>query len=175
MVMMVAERLLFLDVDGVLNPWRATNLYGDWRKMPLDPAEPRRHRFWVSADLGRWLNSLLADGVRIVWATSWINHPTKLAAYAGLFGIPDLPDRLDAVTSDERRAESGKLAALQRWLAEHAIDITTARIAWVDDDLSQKELEWAAASGVTAVRPLPSAGLADRNLRVTIEAGLSPV
>lgn len=165
------DGFLFLDVDGVLNPWLGSNLHGDWRKAPLDPQEPRKQRFWVSAELGRWLADLDAGGVRIVWATTWVRHPAELASYARNLGVPDFADRIDGDLSDVTLG-SGKLGPIRRWLSQHQVDIDGSRIVWVDDALGPHEIAWARSINALPVRPNPAAGLADRKLRTLIEAKL---
>lgn len=168
------DRLLFLDVDGVLNPFRARhNLHADWRKRRLWDDEPERSKYWVSAELGRWLHTVHVDGVRIVWATTWVNYPEDLERYAEIIGAPAALERIRFdKTADFDLRESGKRPGIAEWLAANSPDPDARRVVWVDDCLGDNDRRFAGEEGIVTVRPNPASGLADRKLRTLIEARL---
>ena len=168
------DRLLFLDVDGVLNPFRARhNLHADWRKRRLWDDELERSKYWVSAELGRWLHTVHDHGVRIVWATTWVNYPDDLERYAEIIGAPAALERIRFdKTADFDLRESGKRPGIAEWLAAHSPDPDDRRVVWVDDCLGDNDRRFAGEEGIVTVRPNPASGLADRKLRTLIEARL---
>ena len=163
------RRHLFLDVDGVLNP-DTSMLSGDWR-----PQEIGEFLIWTSVSLGRWLGELLADGVQIVWATTWINAPADLDEVAFAFGLPaNLPriDRLEYPTA-ESWLDCGKRPGIERWLDGHGVDPRFNPVAWADDCLGPGDLRWARRRGVHAIDVPASTGLDDPAQRLRIECALA--
>lgn len=109
--------LLFLDIDGVLNPWAAP-------ACPPGYAEHRwrRRKAWLSAAHGPALLNL--TGVELVWASSWDADANALAGKA--LGLPPLP----VVTFAGPHADTGpdwKFTAVRRFAYGRPL-------AWFDDD-----------------------------------------
>lgn len=161
-----ANRHLLLDVDGVLNPYRArNNLHGDWRKRRVGDI-----RIWTSPFIGRWLVDLTRHGVGIVWATTWVNHPVELDQLEDAFGLPGGWHRLTLAAADlAEDGESGKRPGVTAFLDTVAAD---AHVVWVDDELGTRDMVFAAANTITAVRPDAASGLASARVRQDIVAGL---
>jgi hypothetical protein len=160
--------VLFLDVDGVLNPWRASNLRGDWRKIQVGGV-----RLWMSRELGEWFSRLAERGVRVVWATTWIKYPDDLEFYAEQMGMPGGLERIDIDTDHEEWSDvsnSGKRPGVEAWL--DAQPAPPRSIVWVDDDLGPSDLGLAHRRRIAAFAPSPSRGLADSRLRELIETAL---
>jgi hypothetical protein len=164
---------LFLDVDGILNPFLREGLRGDWRLVSIG-----RYDVWQSEQLSAWLNDLLDQDVQIVWATTWVESPEMLAELAEAWHLPtDLP-RIHGVewpSLGDRRNESGKQRGVAAWLAEHDVDTSVTPVVWVDDDLGPKDQRWAAGAGVTCVKVNPWLGLYRRQSIDEIEQALSPL
>ncbi len=161
------DRILFLDVDGVLNPFRArTNLHGDWRKHSFDNGG----RYWASAHLGTWMRTLQAQGVTIVWATTWVHHLEDLARYAELMGAPAGLDRIrfEPAASAASANESGKRAGVDDWLVAHSPLRDRRLVVWVDDDIGPQDRSFACQEGIVVFRPHPASGLAPAGLRRAI-------
>jgi hypothetical protein len=168
----VTSKLLFLDIDGVLNPYRAKHrLHGDWRKESMDPFRPKSLRVWVSKNLGDWLNTLTESGVRIVWATTWVMFPDDLKQYAQYLGIPNFTDRIDSDLDDlSEECGSGKMGPIERWLMSNYSSPEIPKIAWVDDEISLHERLWMEGLGGKVVITNPATGLANFKLRAEIES-----
>jgi hypothetical protein len=113
---------LFLDIDGVLNPWAAPG-------CPPGYAEHRwrRRKAWLSAAHGPALLTLAEDtGLELVWATSWGDDANRLVGKA--IGLPQLP----VVTFAGPHADTGpdwKFAAVGRFAYGRPL-------AWFDDDFA---------------------------------------
>jgi Swiss Army Knife RNA repair-like protein len=111
------KALLFLDIDGVLNPWAAP-------VCPPGYAEHRwrRRKAWLSPAHGPALREL--TGVELVWASSWGEDANALVGKA--LGLPPLP----VVTFAGPHADTGpdwKFTAVRRFAYGRPL-------AWFDDD-----------------------------------------
>lgn len=110
--------LLFVDIDGVLNPWAA----------PACPSGYAEHRWrtrkaWLSPAHGHALRRL-ARHVDLVWASSWADDANTLAGAA--LGLPPLP----TVTFAGPHADAGpdwKFPAVGRFAYGRPL-------VWFDDD-----------------------------------------
>lgn len=149
--------VLYLDVDGVLNPWRSKGPHKHWAdytKQPVDlPDDPLTYRLWVSRQLPRALLNLCdCHNIEIVWATSWADH---IAVIEDLYGIPaghpvlPCPEITDSFTS------TGKVDLV----AAHAGD--SRPVIWVDDCLGPDDKTWARGrpAATLLIRPNPAVGL----------------
>ncbi|MEU9499506.1 HAD domain-containing protein [Streptomyces sp. NPDC048196] len=131
--------LLFLDVDGPLNPWLAPphrRLRGyttRWmRPTGWEPPRPAL-RVRLNPDHGPLLMGL---GFRLVWATTWRTEAnTWIAPVLGLPELPalDWPER-------HRRDPDGV-----HWKTRHLVEAAAGRpFAWVDDEIGPPDLTWIA-------------------------------
>jgi hypothetical protein len=118
--------LLYLDIDGVLNPL-----------SPADPKQFARHTIEgltvnLSSEHGVWLREL-ADRYKLVWATTWEHDANK---HVGpLLGLPELP----VVEFSTYRRQPGdprfriiQLLEMRKWapILRHA---DGRPFAWIDD------------------------------------------
>lgn len=159
--------LLFLDVDGVLNPWQASSgLHGDWRKVQLPSG-----RFWMSEALGCWLCGLVRrTGMRVVWATSWVAERDELDLYAEAMGLPTGWEQIGYdPDSDTDRDNCGKLPAIRAWLDGHGLEPSAVPVVWLDDALGRADHEFAREHGWFAFAPSPASGLQNPRLRARVE------
>ena len=158
---------LFLDVDGVINPWVAEHLGDDWRQTRID-----RYWVWTSLNFGAWLNSLIERGVTIVWATTWIENEIMRNELCLSFGLDlDWPciDRLEWGPDD---VGCGKRPGLMRFMALHDIDPGVTPVVWVDDCLGSHDISYALRAGITPVRPPNHQGIVSEAWRSFIEEKL---
>jgi len=167
--------ILFLDIDGVLNPWRSMNkLRGDWRKHQVFDDVGGSVRVWASENIGRYLNDLRANGVTIVWATSWIHFPAPLRRYAALFDLPPDLDQISYERITPTPQVCGKLPGVAGWLDDRSVDTSVVPVGWLDDDLGTIDKEFALERGILAIKTNPAGGLNDTNIRERLVAHLLP-
>ncbi|MEV6511460.1 hypothetical protein AB0M61_35785 [Streptomyces sp. NPDC051642] len=136
--------LLFLDVDGPLNPYaaqpeRRPEGYATIRVTV--PDRPRPLRIWLNPTHGP---ALLGLGYDLCWATTWMAAANRWIA--PVVGLPELPyvdfgDRLFAERPDG-----------VHWKTEAIVAYAEDRpFAWVDDEQSAPDGEF-----VTAHHPGPA-------------------
>lgn len=150
---------LFLDIDGVLNPYRTTHPGDGWVNKTV-----AGYRMWVNHDI---TERLLATEAQIVWATMWVTEPRSLVAAAKAYKMPTRLPRIDSTKVDYRGwnsgyRETGKRPGLIHYLNENGIDPYDTPCVWVDDQLGRGDLLWAQARGVHTVRPEHTTGLGDQ-------------
>ncbi|MEU2132106.1 hypothetical protein [Streptomyces sp. NPDC018352] len=130
--------LLFLDVDGPLNPYAAkpqkrpdgyTTLRVPWgRGIPMAdrglPVRRRPLRVWLNPEHGR---SLLGLDYELCWATTWMDDANRWIA--PVLGLPELPfvDFGDALFQERPDGVHWKTAPLVRYANGRPF-------AWVDDE-----------------------------------------
>ena len=161
---------VFLDVDGIINPFdRDLDIEG-WTLRPIEGFE-----VWVGKPLKPWFKNLVAHGVQIVWATTWINTDPGLRRLEKLWGLPiGLPqiDALEWSQGYDYNTSCGKRPGIIRWLNANKIDTDKTPCVWVDDCLGPLDLRWADARGVVGVKVPSEQGLSDPAQLALIEAGL---
>lgn len=120
-----ARPLLYLDVDGVLNP--ASPSGGDFAEHSFGALTVR-----LSPRHGAWLREL-ADRYELVWATTWEDHANE--HLAPLLGLPELP--VVRFSAYERRRGDPRfriveLFEMSKWapILRHA---DGRPFAWLDD------------------------------------------
>lgn len=158
----VSRPVLYLDVDGVLNPFRATNPikhWSDYHKEPVFLPDGRSFRVWFSNRLGQALQNLASrTDVEIVWATTWSEYVDELIAPSANLplGLRRLPHHSDG---DIDLANCGKLAEVSR-------DANDRPVIWIDDCLGPKDHAWAESrpAPTLAVVPDPAVGLRPRDI-----------
>ncbi|GFE25477.1 hypothetical protein RB199_25635 [Streptomyces libani] len=131
--------LLFLDVDGPLNPWRAKphrrpEGYTTLRMRPTgwEPPGPAL-RVWLNPAHGPLLLGL---GFRLVWATTW---KTEANTWIGpVLGLPELP-AVDWPQMHHRDPEG------VHWKTRYLVTSAAGRpFAWVDDEIGPRDRAWIA-------------------------------
>ncbi|MFD7491011.1 hypothetical protein ACFV8T_01075 [Streptomyces sp. NPDC059832] len=132
--------LLFLDVDGPLNPYDAPphkrpEGYSTHRMRPTGWDHPwnKPLRVWLNHGHG---DQLLALPYDLVWATTWQDEANDWIGPH--LGLPKLPVVNWPTTAQQ--GESG-LHWKTRTLAEYAAG---RPFAWVDDELGPQDREWIA-------------------------------
>ncbi len=173
----MSRPLLFLDVDGPLNPYAAqperrpegcTTI----RVPPTGPAADedavlarrrRPLRVWLNPDHGR---QLLGLGYELCWATTWMAEANRWIA--PVLGLPELPfvDFGEALFRERPDGVHWKTAAL----VAHA---GGRPFAWVDDELSDLDDAYVAAHHRAPGlfhHVDPRIGLRDEDFRLLAEA-----
>ncbi|MEV4415736.1 HAD domain-containing protein [Catellatospora sp. NPDC049609] len=138
--------LLFLDVDGPLNPYAA--------KPSRRPEGYLTHRMAVASESGYdahgrrrkplrvWLNAahgprLLALPYDLVWATTWADEANEWIA--PVLGLPELP-----VVAWPQSCQAGQDRL--HWKTRALVDWADGRdFAWVDDELTDTDAAWIGA------------------------------
>ncbi|MFI6285088.1 hypothetical protein ACIBCM_10065 [Streptomyces sp. NPDC051018] len=141
--------LLFLDVDGPLNPYAAPERrpdgYTSLRMPQEDSGTPdegrslslrwRPSRVWLNPEHGR---SLLQLGYELCWATTWMADANR--RLAPVLNLPELPfvDFGDALFRDRPDGVHWKTGPL--------VDYANGRsFAWVDDEQSDLDQAYVTA------------------------------
>jgi hypothetical protein len=105
---MFMRKILFLDIDGVINSQSTTDF-----KNKLWPTDP--YMAFLAGKIQ------LDTGCEIVLSTSWRHHPDGLAETRKLFNISDITPLLNGFRGAE----------VNQWLVEHGQDVE--RYACLDD------------------------------------------
>lgn len=142
---------LYLDVDGVLNPWAAKNPHKHWldyKKYPLKPGG-EVFKLWLSKELAAELVSL---PVEIVWATTWCEYANKLIS--PVLNWPEFR-YLDYLPDHDTLTSCGKLKVVQ----EDALE--GEPIIWIDDCLDVDDFAWAKdrTGPSKLIKPHPAVGV----------------
>lgn len=147
----MSRPLLYLDVDGPLNPYAARPErrpvgYSTHRMKPegwiaQHPGTPRAQvrplRVWLNADHGQRLLDLGGGRYDLVWATTWGEEANEFIG--PVIGLPELP-AVDWPV--ERFAEPDGTFWKTRTLVAHAAG---RPFAWVDDELGADDRAFVAA------------------------------
>ncbi|MGW0705745.1 hypothetical protein ACWD4G_07220 [Streptomyces sp. NPDC002643] len=189
--MMNDRPLLYLDVDGPLNPYAAKPErrpagYTTHRMKPegwlaQHPGEPRAYvkplRVWLKPDHGRQLLELGA-AFELVWATTWGAEANTFIS--PVLGLPEL-----AVVDWKRvngRAEAEidstvlrEVASGTFWKTPQLVAHAAGRpFAWVDDELGDPDRSFVAAhhpARALLLRIDPRLGLLDTDFTALAEFG----
>ncbi len=156
----MSKPLLFLDVDGPLNPYDAKperrpegygthRLVRHWRLGKFDgprwgaPGE-RGMRVWLNPAHGPMLLKI-SDAVDLVWATAWGHLANEFVS--PMIGLPtDLPTVL---------FEPGVTTPNKIWKRDTVEAYADGReFAWFDDEFEPGDLAWGAARSAAGVATL---------------------
>lgn len=132
----MSRPLLFLDVDGPLNPYAAQKErrpegYTTIR-VALEPGRPLR--VWLHPGHG---SALLGLGYDLCWATTWMDAANRWIA--PVVGLPELP-YVDFTGALFVERPDGV-----HWKTERILEYAAGRpFAWVDDEQSPADEEFVA-------------------------------
>lgn len=138
-----ARPLLFLDVDGPLIPFGATQEEYPNGYPTYTAQDSGSHPLLARVDpgLGPRLSALPCD---LVWATTWEDEANE--CLAPLLGLPRLP-----VVAWPEPSERGELRGLH-WKTRALRDWAAGRpFAWLDDEITEADRAW-----VRAHHPAPA-------------------
>lgn len=160
---------LLLDIDGVLIPFpQAGGLTPDTHArhdvVPAGRSADNPVTVWLDPTHGSMLTELFRAGMVVpTWCTSWREDASKLIG--PLLGLPPMPaidlPRLPITTSHPNEY-LWKRDYVDTWLAD-------APAAWIDDDFTRLDHEWAAertarGAATLLVQPEPHVGLQPEHL-----------
>lgn len=133
---MVQRRLVLVDVDGVLNPFRRPSK--DYELHCVEGGD-QSYNVWLNPRHGALLLELALEvGAELVWATTWeamANH--SIGPLVGLPELPVIPLLPDYET--DIGALNPKTPSVAKWLSES--DDTPAWV-WFDDALTRDDTAW---------------------------------
>ncbi|RLU79252.1 hypothetical protein CTZ27_37035 [Streptomyces griseocarneus] len=141
----VPRPLLFLDVDGPLNPWDAkpTRRPADYQTHRLRPTGWKPHesrkplRVWLNPSHGP---ALLALPFELIWATTWGTEANEMIGPR--IGLPDLPVVPWPTGAGRSRQDTPDGTF---WKTAHLVEYAANRpFAWVDDDLDPLDAKYVA-------------------------------
>ncbi|TDP29844.1 hypothetical protein [Nocardia ignorata] len=176
----MAKPLLYLDVDGPLNPYaakpeRRPTGYDTHRLMPAawlerhpntPPDRVKPLRVWLNPAHGPALLAL-ADVFELVWATTWEHEANEFIG--PLIGLPELP----VVEWAEGRPKVNRAGVY--WKTPQLIEHAAGRpFAWVDDEIGRYDREFVSTyHGRAALLHYvgPAKGLLDEDFAVLREWG----
>ncbi|MET8980190.1 hypothetical protein ABZX85_31755 [Streptomyces sp. NPDC004539] len=157
--------LLFLDVDGPLNPYaakpeRRPEGYTTIRASPTRDRRP--FRVWLNPAHGPALLALPYD---LVWATTWMSHAnTWIAPVLNLPPLPHVDFGADLLVPRPDEVH---------WKTRHLLTYAAGRpFVWVDDEQSPADTEYVAAHhpGQALLHHVnPRLGLREGDFRVLAE------
>lgn len=156
----VSKPLLLLDVDGPLNPFRATKPSG--YTMHKLPTMGHTFNVWLNHDHGRMLLDFAEEhDVELAWCTTW-EHDANVCVGPHI-GLPKLPVIEFGFNATE-------------WKFNAVVEYAQGRpLAWLDDDflLFPKERAWfhEQRSKTPTLLQLvsPEVGLTDADLKVVAD------
>jgi len=131
--------LLFIDVDGVLNPdstsaGRRPDGYMTHRMRPSGPWQDTRHkalRVWLNPSHGSYLMGLPFE---LVWGTTWEDEANEWIAPH--LGLPELP-----VVHFENKL--GRRVHGVHWKTPDLVKYAAGRpFAWLDDEITARDGEY---------------------------------
>lgn len=174
--------ILYLDVDGVLNPFKAKPTrrpegYTTHRLVPTgwNPRKPLR--VWLNPEHGKILNALSALYFDIVWATTWKREADLIADILGLpAGLPYVEiGEHPANVNGRIRADDGELLFYKTApILEHAAG---RRFAWCDDLSTDTDRAWVAGRHDRKSLLLtvdPAVGITDADFAALAEFAVNP-
>lgn len=134
--------LVFLDVDGPLNPfeakaWRRPAGYRTYRVRPEAWSLAQKPlRVWLNPGHGARLTALPGE---LVWATTWVGEANLLIGPE--IGLPELPVVSWPQARDRFNPEGlhWKTRTLVAWAAGRPF-------VWIDDEITPADQAWVAAN-----------------------------
>lgn len=131
--------IIFMDVDGVLNPLFSFTLQEDgyvtittgWTTWSLN------YRLQ-----GKWMKELVDAGHTIVWCSSWEQDTNIVAQF---FKLPEFSYvKFNARSTELKENETWKLKDIIRYLGD-----SEEIVFWLDDELEEDAFRWAKYRGNT--------------------------
>lgn len=123
----MADALILIDVDGVLNPWQKQGPH--WQSHQA-VSEIGTFHVILNPDHGPMLLQLAAEtGAELVWATTWEHHANL--SIGPLIGLPELPV-IECNAGPDAPGVHPKTPGVAEYVAGRPF-------VWFDDDLTAKD------------------------------------
>lgn len=148
-----ARHYAILDIDGVFNPYMATDLIErqfiryqkEWIDWHLDIVN---HAAWVRE---------LEEYADIVWGSNWGDESNALAGWfhLGQTSYPHIPLATETVGMD---VATWKLPAISQWIDRNVK--ADQKVLWVEDEIAEDARLWVnGRPNVLLLEPDPAIGL----------------
>lgn len=163
--------ILFLDIDGVFNPFASNGnpkpFREGWHKVSV-PCQDNTSPFGQASSIRVWANKIQAKAlldlcqkydIEIIWATTWVNYPEMLSFYSQYLEMPSDLKAIDETYSKRKfdRVKDHILSDPQN---------LNRPIIWIDDDLWSDEMNDPILQNhsVYYYRPAASTGITENAL-----------
>jgi hypothetical protein len=133
----LSNNIIYLDVDGVLNPdtYNGRHKYwSDYKRYDVEIVFGGKYRIWLSADMCQTLLSVAKKhDAEIAWSTTWNNDANH--CISPIVGFPELRVVYYDTINDNDIQNCGKLPYV-------SADVGSKNAVWIDDYLGYADMVW---------------------------------